>query len=730
MIVTSKMMTRLSRQSSVYTPSPGGETTESINVSPLTTTGYTCEYTLNGCASTPAIETVTVTATPTVTVADESICDGGSAVLTAVPSVGGGTYVWSPGGQTSNSITDSPATTTAYSVVYSLNGCPSLPVNATINVGTTPTLAVNDETICEGNSIILNPTPSVVGGTYFWTPTSETTPTITVTPAGTAAYDVVYTLNGCPSNTETITVNVTPAPLVTAINETICEGETVTLNAVPNTPGGSYLWLPTNETTTTIDVSPTTTTAYSVEYYLNGCVSIPQILTVTVSPTPAINIIDQSICDGGSATLTAVPSIGGGTYLWSPGNETTSSITESPSITTSYSVVYTLNGCPGPSEVATITVGTTPTISVQDEVICEGESITLSPTPSVGGGTYLWTPNLETTPTITVSPTLTTPYDVVYTLNGCPSSTETINVIVNSLPFVNATSETICEGETATLIATPSTGGGTYEWQPGGSTSNSVDVSPTVTTTYTVIYTLNECESSPINTIVTVNPTPALTVNDLTLCDIATGGIIDATASLPGGTYLWSPGGETTPSISVPTTNGTYSVIYTLNGCPSTSEVATVTITTGPSVAVTEVNNEITSDQNGATYQWIDCNNGDAVISGATGQTYIPTVNGSYAVIVDITGCIDTSACTIISTIGIDEIDGFSFTVHPNPTTGTIHLTGISDVNLNYEVIDMMGKVVINGTLDSNYIIDLRSLSTGAYTLNLDGKMKTRIIKK
>ena len=42
----------------------------------------------------------------------------------------------------------------------------------------------------------------------------------------------------------------------------------------------------------------------------------------------------------------------------------------------------------------------------------------------------------------------------------------------------------------------------------------------------------------------------------------------------------------------------------------------------------------------------------------------------------------------------------------------------------------MMGKVVLNGTLDSTFVVDLSSLSKGSYTLNIDGKMKTRIIKE
>ena len=55
------------------------------------------------------------------------------------------------------------------------------------------------------------------------------------------------------------------------------------------------------------------------------------------------------------------------------------------------------------------------------------------------------------------------------------------------------------------LTATPSIGGGTYLWNPGGETSQTISVSPSATTTYNVLYTLNGCEASGSGEI-TVNP--------------------------------------------------------------------------------------------------------------------------------------------------------------------------------------------------------------------------------
>lgn len=714
-----------------YTWWPTMEVTENIIVNPAVTTNYTVTYSYLGCTSN-AVSTVTVGGGPTVAVntASPSICEGQSTTLTAVPSTTGGTYLWLPGGETTESITVSPLTSTDYTCEYTLNGCASTPVISSVTVTSIPTVLVTDASFCGSGSATLSAIPSVGGGTYLWSPGGQTTPTITESPGATTSYSVVYTLNGCVSASEMGTITVGTTPTLAVADETICEGEAVILTPTPSAGGGLYLWQPTLETTSSIFVSPITTAFYDVVYTLNGCPSNTETIEVNVNPTPTVNTNDPTICEGQSIVLNATPSVSGGTYLWNPGGQTTSSINISPATSTDYTVVYTLNGCESLPEISSVTVNTTPTVLVADESICGGGSATLTANPSVGGGTYLWSPGGQTTPTITESPGTTTTYSVVYTLNGCVSTSEIGTINVGVTPILTVVDETICEGETVTLTPTPSAGGGTYLWSPGGETTQTISVSPNTTSIYSIIYTLNGCPSASIDGMVTVTPTPTVQLDDLVLCTIATSGTLNATPSLPGGTYLWTPGGETTASISVPVTNGTYTVVYTLNGCPSVSEVATVTTTNGPMITLTEVNNEITADQGSATYQWLDCNNGNAFISGATGQTFIPAVNGSYAVEINLNGCIGTSACTDISTIGIDEINQFNLVIYPNPSTGLIYITNLNETNLNFEVLDLMGKVVMVGNLNSDYIIDIKSLANGTYTLQVDGRLKTRIVKQ
>ncbi|MFL9839275.1 LamG-like jellyroll fold domain-containing protein, partial [Flavobacterium sp. ST-75] len=52
----------------------------------------------------------------------------------------------------------------------------------------------------------------------------------------------------------------------------------------------------------------------------------------------------------------------------------------------------------------------------------------------------------------------------------------------------------------------------------------------------------------------------------------------------------------------------------------------------------------------GVTYQWIDCDNEDTPIEGATTQAFTPIVNGNYAVVITNGGCSVQSDCTEVTT--------------------------------------------------------------------------------
>lgn len=715
--------------------SPGGETTQSITVSPTLTSTYTVTYTTSGCGATNATSTVTVSSTaPTVTVNNPTICSGSSTILTATPSTSGGTYLWYPGNATTQSITVSPTSTQVYTVTYTLSGCSSAPTNTTVTVNPSPTVSLNNETICFGSSATLVATPSVSGGTYSWSPGGQTSPSIIVNPTSTTTYSVVYSLNGCSSPSTSGVVTVTPQPTLSVNNVTICNGSSATLVATPTVSGGTYSWSPGGQTTQTIVISPTATTTYTVNYTLNGCSSAPSSGIVTVNPTPSVTVNNQTICSGSNATLTASPSSGGGSYLWSPDGQTSSSISVSPTSTTTYSVVYTLNGCSSSVASGIVTVNQTPVVTVNNETICSGSSATLVATPSVSGGTYFWSPVGQTTQTIIVSPTATTTYTVHYTLNGCLSNPASGIVSVNSSPTVTVNNQTICSGNSAILTATPSIGGGTYLWSPGGETTSAITVSPTSTMTYSVQYSLTGCGSTSNFGIITVNPTPTVTVNNETICAGETIQL-NASPSIAGGSYLWSPDGQTTPSISVSPINTTnYSVVYTLNGCESNGATGNVTVSPLPSILVNLSQNILTANQSGASYQWLDCNNSFAPVMGETNQTFVATVNGNYAVVVTLNGCSDTSICTLVNTNSIlDNELSEELSISPNPSYDNILITMHQElIGIEIIITDEKGRIIETlKTTEKIIDIKLTNYASGVYFVQLKNMPQTitRIVK-
>lgn len=104
---------------------------------------------------------------------------------------------------------------------------------------------------------------------------------------------------------------------------------------------------------------------------------------------------------------------------------------------------------------------------------------------------------------------------------------------------------------------------------------------------------------------------------------------------------------------SAPTNTPIY-IYTTALGCDS---VVTLDLTF-ESINTNVINNDPTlvADQFGTLYQWIDCDNNNAPIAGATSQSFTPTQNGNYAVILSSTSCTDTSACYTVATVSLDEI--------------------------------------------------------------------------
>ena len=198
------------------------------------------------------------------------------------------------------------------------------------------------------------------------------------------------------------------------------------------------------------------------------------------------------------------------------------------------------------------------------------------PTPSLYNITWSPATGLSSTTgsPVTASPTTTTTYTVTYAdpLTGCSNSAPvTVTVTPLTPPTITATATTICGGSPTTLDAGAGYTG--YSWSDGISvvgTSQTLTVSPTATTTYTVSVLNGTCsaEATQLINVFSVTPASITSSAGASFCAPLTTSLCVA----PVATFtsqVWSTT-ETTNCITA-STSGTYSVTVTdANGCTQT----------------------------------------------------------------------------------------------------------------------------------------------------------------
>ena len=167
------------------------------------------------------------------------------------------------------------------------------------------------------------------------------------------------------------------------------------------------------------------------------------------------------------------------------------------------------------------------------------------------------------------------------------------------------------------------------------------------------------------------------------------------------------------------------------NGCDS---VVTLNLTINSiDASIIAVNDtSLLASQPGATYQWLDCDNGFSIIPGENDQSFTASVNGNYAVEITQNNCVDTSACFSIINAGIIENSfGKSLLVYPNPTDGSF----IIDLGLNYEAIsvsitDLNGKEIQSNKYNNSELLNLEIHEpVGVYLLIIESGEKKAVIR-
>lgn len=678
-----------------YTWNPGGLTGSSVAVSPTSTTVYTITGSNGGCSTTSTISlivnpvpSVTATANPT------NICSGNTSTLTGSGAL---TYTWNPGGLTGAVVTVTPPSTTVYTLTgANIFGCVGT-ATRTVSVTATPTIiaAVNPTAICRGASATLTANGAT---TYTWNPGALTGSSAVVSPTSTTLYTVTGS-NGACNSTQTVNLIVNPNPTLTtgASPNPVCIGSPVTLTV---SGANTYTWNPGALTGSNVVVSPTISTGYTVTgANLAGCTRTAAV-NVTVNPLPTLTVVstNTNICSGTSATLTAS---GASTYTWSPGGTNGSTLAVTPGVTATYTVAGTSSlGCVN-TRTFTQVVTPTPTITANASptAICSGNSTTLT---ASGALSYTWNPGGLSGATVVVTPMSTTIFTVTG-VNGNCTSTQTVNLLVNPTPTLTASASptVICAGSTTTLSVI---GANSYTWNPGALTGNSVVVSPTINTQYTVVgQTLSGCNSTAVVNV-SVNAVPVLSVT-ASATNVCIGSTATITAS-GASTYTWNPGAITGSSIVItPTANIVYTVTGQVpGGCTSSAQI-TINANPGPTVTASASPTVICAGQtatltgNGATsYTWFP--------GGLTGTTIVvtPSVNTNYTVNGSNGSCISSAL------VSMSVIPSPTIIANANPTLicngGTTTLTATGGLVYAWLPPALAGSMIVQSpTITTTYTV-------------------------
>jgi hypothetical protein len=369
-------------------------------------------------------------------------------------------------------------------------------------------------------------------------------------------------------------------------------------------------------------------------------------------------------------------------------------------------------------------------ITASKNPICFGESVVLT---TNAGSNILWN-TLQTTQSITVTPTTSTTYTVsgVSSSSSACSSTVTFNVLVNPLPTiaVGTLPQVMCVGGTATVFAT---GAVSYTWSNQQS-SSSTTVTPAVTSVYTVTgeNSLGCTKSETVQVVVNTN---SVTVTPPT--SVCAGSAVNLTASGIT-TFSWSTGSFFSTAIVTPSANTNYSVQgYDNYGCVISGTTA-VTVHSNPTVTVSADRislcrgESVTLSAGGAnSFQW---NTGDT--GGSVTYTLPLDVPYTYVVSGTTDGCTRNATITVqvSKCTGIIAYAQSTLKLYPNPTKGTVTVDLLNTGEKALALTDISGRVVIKTvTSERTHTIDLGNAEPGIYFLKVTepGSISTiRIIKE
>jgi hypothetical protein len=682
--------------------------------------------------------TITPIVTPSVSISDSTTtsCAVSCVSFTATPTNGGisPSYQWKVNGinvgtnsafYSTSSLQNGDVVTCVLSSslgCVTSNAVTSNAITMTINPFTPVSVSIASSlgtTICQGTSATFTATP-INGGSspsYQWqvngfnVGTNSANYSTSSLTNGNVVTCIMTSNAACPSpvnassNSITMTVNTVTPPTVTITSNqgtTICAGTSVLFTAAETNGGSSpsFQWkvngvnvggnIAFYSNSSLVQGDIVTCVVTSNASCVNGqtASSNPLVFNVISSATPTVSITTSSttICQGSLASFTATPDFGG----------------------TNPSYQWLLNGNP------------------------VGNSSSIFSSSSLQNGDI-------------VSCVLTSSYACATVSTATSNSVSmTVNPSVAASVTISSDNGTaICQGTLTTFTATSTNGGlsPSYQWQINGSnvgTNSSTYNSSSLANGDIVMCYMTSSAACPVpalsasNSIsMTVNSSlaPTITITASEVLPVCPGTVVSFTASITNGgiapSYQWKVNGINAGS-NAPSFNPTILANGDVVSCVLTSnaQCASATVATSNSItfqetnidiSVTQTTSTLTANQNGASYQWINCSTMTA-INGQTQQNFTPTLTGNYAVQITIGSCVDTSACVPMTVVGINEETASQIELYPNPATDFVIISTPTESPIDVYCLDISGRLVrkwnSSGTINT---LRIDGLATGSY---------------